>query len=55
VPVDPQDGGAVIDGRGALRSNVTPSLPAVLTYGRVVGGGHFEPERFFQPYWKNQQ
>ncbi|GBE12304.1 penicillin-binding protein 1A [bacterium BMS3Bbin14] len=55
VPVDPQNGGAVIGGRGALRSTVTPSLPAVLTYGQVVGGGHFEPARFFQPYWKNHQ
>jgi hypothetical protein len=54
VPVAPEKGGRPIAGRGALQSNVTPSIPAVHAYGRVGISGHFEPERRFMPYWKNQ-
>ena len=55
VPVDPNQGGTVISGRGALRASIPPSLPSILTYGRVGDRGHFEPDRFFRPYWKNMQ
>jgi membrane peptidoglycan carboxypeptidase len=54
VPVDPERGGSVIPGRGALRASVSPSIPAALAYGRVGSSGNFEPERLFRPYWKNQ-
>jgi len=52
VPVDPNQGGTVIPGRGALRSPVPPVIPSILTFGRVRTGGHFEPKRFFRPYWE---
>jgi membrane peptidoglycan carboxypeptidase len=54
VPVDSSQGGSVIAGRGALRSSVSPSIPAVLAYGRVGTSENFEPERLFRPYWKNR-
>ena len=55
VPVDPEKGGLVIPGRGALQSTIPPSLPAILTFGSAGSGGHFEPERNFLPFWKTQQ
>ena len=54
VPVDPDQGGAVIPGRGARTGRVPPQAPVILTYGRVMGRGHFEPDRFFRPFWKNR-
>ncbi|WP_456386188.1 transglycosylase domain-containing protein [Desulfolithobacter sp.] len=53
VPVDPDKGGAVIPGRGARDGLIPPSSPVILTYGRIMGRGHFEPDRFFRPFWKN--
>ena len=55
VLVDPENGGIIISGRGALQSTIPPTLPAILTFGRVGSGGHFEPERHFLPFWKTQQ
>ena len=55
VPVDPKQGGATLEGRGALRTNISPNRPAVLSHGRVAPGGRFEPARFFQPYWENKE
>ncbi len=55
VPVDPKQGGATIEGRGALRTSISPERPAVLSHGRVAPGGRFEPARFFQPFWKNKE
>ncbi|BCO08083.1 hypothetical protein GF1_04590 [Desulfolithobacter dissulfuricans] len=53
VPVDPDQGGTVIPGRGARDGQVPPPAPVILTYGRVMDRGHFEPDRFFRPFWKN--
>ncbi|MFP7753466.1 transglycosylase domain-containing protein [Thermodesulfobacteriota bacterium B35] len=53
VAVDPDQGGLVLAGRGARQTTVPPSSPVVLTYGRVVENGVFEPARFFRPFWRN--
>jgi hypothetical protein len=55
VPVAPKNGGMVVEGRGARKALIPPSEPVVLSYGQVSGSGHFEPERSFRPFWKNQQ
>ena len=55
VPVDPDQGGQVIPGRGGLQTSLSPSAPSILTYGRVGQSGHFEPERLFLPFWKTAQ
>jgi hypothetical protein len=55
VPVDPKQGGAALQGRGALRANSSPERPAVLSHGSVAPGGRFEPARIFQPYWENKE
>jgi len=55
VPVDPEQGGQIFQGRGALRTSLSPATPSVLTYGRVGESGHFEPDRLFLPYWKTAQ
>ncbi len=51
VPVDSKKGGTIIPGRAAMRTNVSPSVPAVLAFGRVNSVGNFEPDRFFRPFW----
>lgn len=53
VPVDPEKGGVVLQGRGGRRTTVAPDLPVILSYGSVGSGGHFEPDRYFQPFWAN--
>ncbi len=53
VPVDPDQGGLVLQGRGARKAVVPPLSPVILTYGRVVENGTFEPARFFHPFWRN--
>ena len=53
VPVDPDQGGLVLPGRGAKKALVPPSFPVILTYGQVVEGGVFEPARLFRPFWRN--
>ncbi len=55
VPVDPQQGGKTLEGRGALRTNISPERPAILSHGHLTPGGRFEPERLFQPFWKNEE
>jgi membrane peptidoglycan carboxypeptidase len=55
VPVDPENGGLVVEGRGARRTVMPPAGPVVLDYGQVSDGGHFEPQRNFRPFWMNQQ
>jgi len=55
VPVDPDQGGAVLPGRGGRHASVAPDLPVILSYGPVGKGGRFEPARMFQPFWKNYQ
>lgn len=55
VPVEPEEGGRIIQGRGALKTDLSPAVPSVLTYGRVGESGHFIPERLFQPFWKTVQ
>ncbi len=51
----------ITDGSGKVNTNVLPkqqatppALPTSLAFGRVVGQGDFEPERFFQPFWRNE-
>ncbi len=53
VPVDPDRGGAVLQGRGGLRTRTAPDRPVILSYGPVGAGGQFEPARMFQPFWEN--
>ncbi len=53
IPADPKQGGAVLQGRGGRRTQIGPDLPVILSYGPVGVGGHFEPARGFQPFWKN--
>ena len=53
VPVDPEQGGAVLPGRGGRHTSVAPDIPVILSYGPVGTGGRFEPARMFQPFWKN--
>ncbi|RJX21332.1 MAG: glycosyl transferase family 51 [Desulfobulbus sp.] len=53
VPVDPERGGAVLPGQMALRTMVAPEQAAILSYGRQNLNGHFEPDRYFRPFWKN--
>jgi membrane peptidoglycan carboxypeptidase len=52
VPVNPQQGGAVVSGAGGARQLTPPSRPASLSFGEVTNSGHFEPERQFAPFWK---
>ena len=54
LPVDPQRGGAPGRLSGALRQSVAPPGPATLSFGEVVGGERFEPERLFEPFWKTR-
>ncbi len=54
VPVDPEAGGAVVEGRGARRALIPPEGTVVLDHGQVGGNGHFDPERWFKPFWTNQ-
>ncbi len=53
VPADPDQGGAVLQGRGGLQTRIAPDRPVILSYGPVGSGGRFEPARMFQPFWKN--
>jgi membrane peptidoglycan carboxypeptidase len=53
VPVDPDQGGVVLPGRGGRHALVAPDVPVILSYGPVGKGGRFEPARMFQPFWKN--
>lgn len=53
VPVDPDRGGAVFQGRGGRATQIAPDIPVILTYGSVGVGGHFEPARRFEPFWVN--
>jgi len=55
VPVDPKQGGAVLQGRGGRHARVAPDFPVILTYGIVGTGGRFDPARFFKPFWHNEQ
>ena len=55
VPVEPSQGGAVVSGAGVLRQALPPNRPASLSFGAVNANGRFEPQRFFLPFWKNQQ
>lgn len=55
VPVDPKQGGHIISERDARKTLLAPDVPSILTYGNTGEGGHFEPARFFQPYWKTVQ
>ncbi|HHD56718.1 MAG TPA: glycosyl transferase family 51, partial [Desulfobulbaceae bacterium] len=55
VPVDPKQGGAVLQGRGGRHARIAPDFPVILTYGIVGAGGRFDPARFFKPFWQNEQ
>ena len=55
VPVDPGDGGRIVPGRGARHALVAPDIPVILSYGNVSQGGHFEPARWFRPFWHNRK
>jgi penicillin-binding protein 1A len=55
VPVDPDQGGVVVSGRGARWTRLAPGSPSVLSHGRIGPGGNFEPERRFRPYWLNDE
>ncbi len=54
VPVDPENGGLVVDGHGAKKSLIPPDSPAVLSHGQVSREGYFEPGRAFHPFWQNR-
>lgn len=54
VPVAPEQGGGVVPSHAPLRQEISPAAPTVLGFGEMGPAGHFEPERWFQPYWKNQ-
>lgn len=54
LPVDPRAGGAPVRLGSALRQTTAPSGPATLSFGEVVGGERFEPERLFEPFWKTR-
>jgi hypothetical protein len=54
VPVNPENGGLVVDGRGAKKSLIPPETPSILSHGKVSGNGHFEPDRIFHPFWLNR-
>lgn len=51
VPVDPQQGGAVVPGSPGIRQSTPPSRPASLSFGEMTESGRFEPERLFIPFW----
>jgi penicillin-binding protein 1A len=53
VPVNPQQGGAMVPGAGGARQSTPPGRPASLSFGVVTDSGYFEPERQFAPFWKN--
>ncbi|RUM36639.1 MAG: hypothetical protein DSY57_05295 [Desulfobulbus sp.] len=55
VPVDPKQGGTVLQGRGGRHARIAPDFPVILTYGIVGSGGRFDPAGFFQPFWQNEQ
>lgn len=55
VPAAPEQGGAMLPGREAVRTRIAPAAPAILAYGQVNQNGTFEPDRFFRPFWKNEQ
>ncbi len=55
VPVNPKAGGRIVEGRGAMRSLVSPDQPAILSYGRVNNSGYFEPADVFRPFWQQNQ
>jgi membrane peptidoglycan carboxypeptidase len=54
VPVDPQQGGAMVDGAGALHQTVPPNRPASLVFGAISENGRLLPERLFLPFWRHQ-
>ena len=54
VPVAPEQGGGVVPSSPLLRQEISPAAPTVLGFGEIGAVGHFEPERWFQPYWKNR-
>lgn len=55
LPVDPEQGGKLRRGDGGLRQEVAPSWSSILSYGQFLGGdSHFEPERAFRPFWRNE-
>ncbi|WP_051309924.1 transglycosylase domain-containing protein [Desulfogranum japonicum] len=53
VVVDPDAGGKPVDGASPFQGNLAPQVPSCLAYGHATLDGHFEPKRFFLPYWKN--
>ncbi len=53
VPVDPQQGGAMVHGSPGMRQLTTPTRPASLSFGELTESGRFEPERLFAPFWNN--
>ncbi len=55
VPVDPKQGGTVLQGRGGRHTRIAPDFPVILTYGIVGSGGRFDPAGFFRPFWQNEQ
>ncbi|MBM9538008.1 transglycosylase domain-containing protein [Desulfobulbus alkaliphilus] len=54
IPAAPQQGGAAIPAGQLFRQDVPPAGPSILGFGSLGESGHFEPERWFQPYWKNR-
>lgn len=53
LPVAPNNGGAPT-GASPLRQTIPPAGPASLVFGRKGEDGSFEPDRIFQPFWKNR-
>ena len=45
----------MLAGQAVLRAKTAPGFPSILTYGRLNQNGSFEPDRFFRPFWKNEQ
>ena len=52
VAVDPESGGKPVAGSPVLEGSLAPSAPSSLAYGKAAQDGHFEPQRFFLPFWK---
>lgn len=55
VPVDPKQGGVIIDGRGARQALIPPAEPSILSHGRTTRAGVFKARRNFQPFWLNKK
>lgn len=53
ISADPERGGNVSLNSRLIKSEIAPDDSLyILTYGKEITGGRFQPERFFNPYYK---